>query len=104
MDTDLEVSAEESHHPAIRKEGYTGKQLFKCLKCDGGFENSVQFRFHLAKCIEQAKTVNKPYRCFHCNKDLRSVYSLTEHIKIHGTVRYGCSLCDFKHPSNLHVR
>lgn len=104
MDTDLDVSSEEPTHHGIRKEGYTGKQLFKCLKCDGGFENSSQFKVHLNKCVEQAKAVNKPYRCFHCSKDLRSVYSLAEHIKVHGTVRYGCSLCDYKHPSSLHVR
>lgn len=100
MDTDLEVSTEE----LVRKEGYTGRQLFKCLKCDGGFDNSAQFRVHLSKCIDLAKTVNKPYKCFHCNKDLRSVYSLSEHTKIHGTVRYRCSLCDFKHPNHLNVR
>lgn len=100
MDTDFEASSDES----IRKMGYTGKQLFKCQKCDGGFENSAEFRLHLSKCIEQTKAVNKPYRCFHCNKELRSIYSLSEHTKVHGTVRYGCSLCDFKHPNHLNVR
>lgn len=107
MDIDFEGSYDSSTslNTAIKIQGYSGKQLFKCLKCDGGFDNSIQFRAHLSKCIEQqAKGALKPYRCFHCNKDLRSVYSLAEHIKIHGTVRYGCSLCDFKHPSHLNVR
>lgn len=104
MDTDFETTSYDTS-PNIKMQGYIGKQLFKCLKCDGGFDNSVIFRMHLSKCIEpQAKGALKPYRCFHCNKDLRSVYSLAEHIKIHGTVRYKCSLCDFKHPSHLNVR
>lgn len=107
MDTDFESSTCDS--PAgFRMQGFTGRQLFKCLKCDGGFENSAQFRLHLAKCVEQLLQNKagalKPFRCFHCNKDLKSIYSLSEHIKIHGTVRYGCSLCEFKHPNHLNVR
>lgn len=102
MDTDLDVATED---PIVGDcQGYVGRQLFKCLKCDKGFDNSYIFRTHVGKCIEPQARGVRAYRCYHCNKDLKSVHSLTEHIKVHGSVRYGCSLCDFKHASSLRVR
>lgn len=102
VDTDLDLSTDEVSC-VDDKEGYTGSQLFKCAKCKNGYPSSMVFKTHLSKCVDMAEAT-KPFKCVHCGRIFKSSNSLVDHIKIHGTVKFGCSLCDFKHGHHLQVR
>lgn len=104
IDTDFETSTDEETC-GVRMENYTGIYLFKCTKCDSGHLNSSHFRSHVSKCVSvNSQNSLKPYQCYHCGKFFKSPNSLVDHIRIHSTVKYFCSLCDFKHANNLVVR
>lgn len=104
VDTDFETSTDEERS-GVRMENYVGIYLFKCTRCDSGHLNSSQFRSHVTKCVTpNIQNSLKPYRCYHCDKFFKSPTSLVDHIRIHGTVKYFCSLCDFKHANHLIVR
>lgn len=103
LDTDFDMSTDEAIGGSDDKEGYTGHQLFRCAKCKIGSPSSTSFRSHLTRCVDATKST-KPFHCVHCDKMFKSTSSLIDHIKVHGTVKFGCSLCDFKHGHHLQVR
>lgn len=104
VDTDFETSTDEEVS-GVRMENYVGIYLFKCTRCDSGHLTSSQLRSHVLKCITpNIQNSLKPYQCYHCGKFFKSPTSLVDHIRIHGTVKYFCSLCDFKHANHLVVR
>ncbi|XP_031332986.1 uncharacterized protein LOC116163261 [Photinus pyralis] len=83
----------------------TGKDLFQCSICRESFDRASQFKGHMLKCVETHRLgVTKPYECCHCLKMFKTLHSLMEHLRSHGTKRFTCSLCDFKHSHQFHVR
>lgn len=107
LDTDVDAVNDDEVpvRLGIKKEGYTGERLFKCVKCDLGFPSSTRFRLHLNKCVmTSAGSSTKPFSCYHCGRPFKMATTLIDHIRTHGTVKFSCSLCDFKNGNHLVVR
>lgn len=88
-----------------KKKNLSGVELFKCAYCDVRFKNSVTFKKHWHRCPSLANnTDGKPYKCPHCSKSLKHINTLVDHIRIHGTPRFCCSLCDYKHAHPIQLK
>lgn len=74
----------------------SGHSLYKCGNemCSFTGANSIEFRDHTYICgfVSESKQVT----CFHCDKRIKSITSLLEHLKIHGCQKQICSLCSFR--------
>ncbi|XP_018330512.1 uncharacterized protein LOC108740636 [Agrilus planipennis] len=86
-----------------KSQGLQGWQLFKCENCNLGFENSTQFRSHAIKCFENKGETQKPFRCAHCPKNFKTAPALVDHVRVHGTAKFTCSLCDYVCRSKTYV-
>lgn len=61
------------------------------------FSNSCDYQNHLNICPNWQS--NKHNKCVFCNKVFKTVFDMTEHVKLHGPDRYTCSLCNLNVPS-----
>ncbi|KAK5638594.1 hypothetical protein RI129_012889 [Pyrocoelia pectoralis] len=90
---------------STKTKGFSGKELFRCSICRDAFDTAQLFKLHVIKCVETHRSgVAKPFACWHCFKMFKTVPSLLDHIRIHGTNRFACSLCDYKQSHQFHVR
>lgn len=109
QDTNIEITLTEtttSTENKAKDQDLTGKDLLRCFICKEGYETAQSFRLHIVKCMVESDSfgIARPFKCFHCIKFFKSINSLIEHMRLHGTVRYSCSLCDYKHQHQLPVR
>lgn len=72
--------------------------LFICLP-DKHFTNSPDYQIHLNSCPFWRGTESMDHQCIFCSKIFPSELRLTQHIKLHGPIRFRCSVCNFKMPS-----
>ncbi|CAI6364719.1 unnamed protein product [Macrosiphum euphorbiae] len=72
-------------------------KLFVCNECEKVFSNGQIYFEHLNVCPFWDYVAGK--KCMHCVKVFKTIFNLTEHIKLHGPDRFKCSLCNLKIPS-----
>lgn len=91
MESVSEVTAESvSNNPDF--------ELFRCGTTDCNFvtDTAQKFKAHLSSC--DVSKEEGYFKCIHCTKKFKYSTTLTEHIQIHGTLRYICSICDHRAP------
>jgi hypothetical protein len=81
----------------------SGAQLYKCANqpCPFTAVNSALFKDHITSCIFTPE--NKTVKCYHCDKRVKTIPHLLEHIKTHGHQKQFCSLCNFRTWTNSEV-
>lgn len=75
---------------------FAGRLLYKCPNAQCGFQapNASLLKDHLPSC--QFTTDSKSFGCPHCDKRVKAVVNLMEHLKTHGQQKQICSLCTYK--------
>lgn len=72
-------------------------KLFVCKECEKGFSNGQMYFEHLNVCPFWDYAAGK--KCMHCVKVFKTIFNMTEHVKLHGPDRFKCSLCNLRVPS-----
>eukprot|EP00102_Acyrthosiphon_pisum_P022313 XP_016659523.1 PREDICTED: uncharacterized protein LOC100573806 [Acyrthosiphon pisum] len=72
-------------------------KLFVCKECAKIFSSGLMFAKHLSVCPSWDFSAGN--KCIHCVKVFKTIFDMTEHIKLHGPDRFKCSLCNLKVPS-----
>lgn len=106
-ETDISLDECNSSETLTRKQDLSGTSLFRCANCKFGFKLSGTFRSHINLCVGgnvSTAKIAKPFKCYHCPKTCKSSNILMDHLRLHGTPRFSCSLCDFKHQHQAYVR
>lgn len=82
----------------IEDTGLSGSMLYRCgyVTCNFSAENSSLLKDHLLVC--DLARASSSLTCVHCKKQFKYVSSLLEHVRTHGTRRFGCALCSFRAP------
>lgn len=82
----------------IEGTGLSGSMLYRCgyVTCNISAENSSLLKDHLLVC--DLARASSSLTCVHCKKQFKYVGSLLEHLRTHGTRRFGCALCAFRAP------
>lgn len=96
LQTDADKKTETSE--VLNDPGLKGHKLFRCgtIDCHFSAETANEFKEHLF-CCDVLKQGGY-YTCIHCAKSFKYPGALTEHIFVHGTLKYTCSLCDVRAP------
>ncbi|XP_066144550.1 uncharacterized protein [Euwallacea fornicatus] len=79
-----------------KKRDLMGYQLFRCGACNLSFSNVKSLKLHLSTSSTCKNSGPKAFKCVHCDKWLKSVQRLCDHIMTHGIKRFSCSLCEEK--------
>lgn len=88
-----------SIEPEVAKDSdLVGAELYRCGTADCRFasESAHEFKLHLFTC--DVLKEGGYYNCVHCSKKFKYPATLTDHIKVHGALRYSCSMCEDKAP------
>ncbi|KAL1501260.1 hypothetical protein ABEB36_006615 [Hypothenemus hampei] len=89
----IKISSDDDSDSGQKRRGLTGYQLFRCKACNLSFGNVKGFKLHVSGNIVCKKT---GFICVHCEKTLKTVRRLVEHVMTHGIPRFFCSLCNEK--------
>ncbi|XP_066251917.1 uncharacterized protein [Euwallacea similis] len=79
-----------------KKKNLMGYQLFRCSACNLSFSNVKSLKLHLSTSSTCKNSGTKAFKCVHCDKWLKSIQRLCDHIMTHGIKRFSCSLCEEK--------
>ncbi|CAL8115828.1 unnamed protein product [Orchesella dallaii] len=73
-----------------------GRDLYRCVtgECDFSSDDSDSFKAHVTACSLVAES--RSLACAHCERKMKTVTNLLEHMKVHGEKKQICSLCPFR--------
>lgn len=97
LDESTEISSSsEPPSGTVIVTGLSGHNLYKCgnQNCRFTAPNPIGLKEHGYMCIFVPDT--KEFTCIHCDRRVKSMPSLMEHLKAHGLSKLSCGLCAFK--------